>query len=127
MSLIVTLRRASYRQSVWAPRFLWLKTRVVLPILSKPLISSMSGCTLPYLAKMFLMITSFYVSYCNMRINNSVFSDITPCSPLIVNLHFGGTYCLHVQSRSISRARHQHDNFSWRRKYYCRYDGYEMP
>jgi hypothetical protein len=37
---------------------------------------------------------------------NTVFWDITLCSPFKVNIHFGGTYHLHLQIR-ISRARFQ--------------------
>jgi hypothetical protein len=37
----------------------------------------------------------------------TIFWDITPCSPLSVNRRFGGTYCLHLQGRKISRARSQ--------------------
>jgi hypothetical protein len=36
---------------------------------------------------------------------STIFWDITPCSPLKVNRRFGGTYCLHLQGRRISRAR----------------------
>jgi hypothetical protein len=32
------------------------------------------------------------------------FWDITPCSPLKVDLHFGGTCHLHLQGRKINRA-----------------------
>jgi hypothetical protein len=38
---------------------------------------------------------------------NTIFMDITPCSPLKVNRRFGGTYRLHLQGRRISRARNQ--------------------
>jgi hypothetical protein len=38
--------------------------------------------------------------------NNTVFWDVTPCSPLKVNRRFGGTYRLLLQGR-ISRARYQ--------------------
>jgi hypothetical protein len=38
-------------------------------------------------------------------VNNTIFWDITPCSPLRVDRRFGGTYRLHVQGREISRAR----------------------
>jgi hypothetical protein len=34
---------------------------------------------------------------------SSVFWDITPCSPLKVNRHFGGTYRLHLQNIRISK------------------------
>jgi hypothetical protein len=30
---------------------------------------------------------------------STIFWDITPCSPLKVNQHFGGTYRLHLQDR----------------------------
>jgi hypothetical protein len=33
------------------------------------------------------------------RLVCTIFSDITPCSPLKVNRRFGGTYRLHLQSR----------------------------
>jgi hypothetical protein len=39
--------------------------------------------------------------------NSTIFWDITPCSTLKVNRHFGGIYRLHLQSRKISRARYQ--------------------
>jgi hypothetical protein len=38
---------------------------------------------------------------------NSIFWDITPCSPLRVNRRFGGTHRLHLQGRRISWARNQ--------------------
>jgi hypothetical protein len=38
---------------------------------------------------------------------NCVFWDITPCSPLKVIQHFGGTCQLHHQGRGISPARNQ--------------------
>jgi hypothetical protein len=42
--------------------------------------------------------------------NSTIFWDITPCSPLRVNRHFGGTYRLHLQGRKISRERHQRES-----------------
>jgi hypothetical protein len=36
--------------------------------------------------------------------------DITPCSPLKVNRHFGGTCRLHLQGRKISRTRKQRES-----------------
>jgi hypothetical protein len=39
-------------------------------------------------------------------IKQSIFWDITPCSPLKVNRRFGGVYLLHLQCRKISRERH---------------------
>jgi hypothetical protein len=45
----------------------------------------------------------------------SIFWDITPCSSLKVNRCFGGTYCLYLQGRKISRARNQREN-RWRAK-----------
>jgi hypothetical protein len=36
---------------------------------------------------------------------NSIFWDTTPCSPLKVNRHFGGTCGLHVLGRRINHAR----------------------
>jgi hypothetical protein len=38
---------------------------------------------------------------------NSVFWDITPCSPLEVNKRFGRTYRLHLQCRGVSQGRNQ--------------------
>jgi hypothetical protein len=39
---------------------------------------------------------------------SSISWDITPYSPLNVNLCFGGTYVLHLQGRKIRRPRNQH-------------------
>jgi hypothetical protein len=39
---------------------------------------------------------------------NSIFWDITLCSPLKVNIYFGGTYRLHLQGRRISHARNHY-------------------
>jgi hypothetical protein len=39
------------------------------------------------------------------EVTNSIFWDITTCTPLKVNRHFGETYRLHLQGR-ISRARY---------------------
>jgi hypothetical protein len=43
-------------------------------------------------------------------VKSTIFGDITPCSPLKVGLRFGGTYCLHLQGRRISRARYQRES-----------------
>jgi hypothetical protein len=43
-----------------------------------------------------------------MVMKSTILWDITPCSPLKVSRHFGGTYRLHLQSRRISRGRNQH-------------------
>jgi hypothetical protein len=43
----------------------------------------------------------------NNMSKSTIFSDITPCSPLKVNRRFGGTYCLRLQGRRLSRARNQ--------------------
>jgi hypothetical protein len=40
---------------------------------------------------------------------NSVFWEITSCSPLKVNWRFGGTYRPHCRSRGISQARNQRE------------------
>jgi hypothetical protein len=37
----------------------------------------------------------------------SVFWDITPCCPLTVNRHFGGTRGLHLEGGKIREARNQ--------------------
>jgi hypothetical protein len=47
----------------------------------------------------------------SLRFKISIFWDITPCSPLKVNLRFGGACRLHLQSRRIRRARY--GNFGW--------------
>jgi hypothetical protein len=44
------------------------------------------------------------------RVKSTIFWDITPCSPLRVNRHFGGIYRLHFQGRKIIWARHQHES-----------------
>jgi hypothetical protein len=44
-----------------------------------------------------------------VTMKNSVFLDITLCSPMKVNQCFGGTYCLHLQVWRISQARNQHE------------------
>jgi hypothetical protein len=36
---------------------------------------------------------------------NSIFWDVTPCSPLKVNRRFGRTYLLHFQDRRLSQGR----------------------
>jgi hypothetical protein len=41
---------------------------------------------------------------------STIFWDIMLCSPLKVNRHFGGTYCLHIQGRRISQARNQRES-----------------
>jgi hypothetical protein len=43
-------------------------------------------------------------------VKSTIFWDITPCSPLKVNRHFGGTYRLLLQGRRISRARNQRES-----------------
>jgi hypothetical protein len=43
-----------------------------------------------------------------MVMKGFVFLDITPCSPLKVNLCFGGTYRFHIQGRRISQTSNQH-------------------
>jgi hypothetical protein len=40
---------------------------------------------------------------------NSVFWEITPCSPLKVNQHLGRTCRLHLQGRRLSKARNWHE------------------
>jgi hypothetical protein len=42
-------------------------------------------------------------------LKSSVFWDIMPYSPVKVNWHFGGTYCLHLWGRRVSKARNQHE------------------
>jgi hypothetical protein len=45
-----------------------------------------------------------------LKLKNTIFWDITPCSPLKVNRRFGGTYRLNLQGRKISRARNQRES-----------------
>jgi hypothetical protein len=40
---------------------------------------------------------------------NSIFRDITPCSPLKVNRRFGGTCRLHLHGRRINQERNKHE------------------
>jgi hypothetical protein len=46
----------------------------------------------------------------NGLMKSAIFWDITPCSQLTVNRHFGGTYHLHLQGRRINRARNQRES-----------------
>jgi hypothetical protein len=53
---------------------------------------------------------------------NSLFWDITPCSPFRVNRRFGGEGRQHLQGRRISQGRNQHESrwqvdlcWRWRR------------
>jgi hypothetical protein len=41
----------------------------------------------------------------NITLNNSVFSDITPCSPFKVNRHFGGICSLHRRNKKRAWSR----------------------
>jgi hypothetical protein len=47
----------------------------------------------------FLIFCSFQPCHTYTHIKSTIFWDITPYSPLSVNRHFGGTYCLHLQGR----------------------------
>jgi hypothetical protein len=40
---------------------------------------------------------------------SSIFWDLTPCSPLNVNRHFGGICRLHLKGRRMSQERNQRD------------------
>jgi hypothetical protein len=44
------------------------------------------------------------------NLKNTIFWDITPCSPLSVDRRFGGTYRLHLQGRKIRWARNQRES-----------------
>jgi hypothetical protein len=43
---------------------------------------------------------------------SNTFRDITPCSPLKANRHFGGTCRLNLQGQGISQARNKHETAS---------------
>jgi hypothetical protein len=43
-------------------------------------------------------------------IKSFIFWDITPCSPFKANWRFGGTFRLHLQSRTVSQARNQRES-----------------
>jgi hypothetical protein len=49
---------------------------------------------------------------------NSIFCDITPCSPLKVNRSFGRNSRLHLQGRRINQARDQREEGSKQRACY---------
>jgi hypothetical protein len=38
-----------------------------------------------------------------------IFWDVTPCSLVEVHGRFGGTYCLHIQGRSVSQGSNQQE------------------
>jgi hypothetical protein len=42
------------------------------------------------------------------KVKSSVSWDISPCSPLTVDRHFGATYRLHLQVRGVSQVRKHH-------------------
>jgi hypothetical protein len=44
--------------------------------------------------------------FITVAMKRSIFWDITACSPLKVNWHFGGNYRLHLQGRKIGRTWH---------------------
>jgi hypothetical protein len=46
------------------------------------------------------------------KMKNSIFSDITSCTPFEVNRHFGRTCGLHLQGRRISQGRNQREESS---------------
>jgi hypothetical protein len=43
-------------------------------------------------------------------VKNTMLWDITQCSPLIVNVRFGGKYHLHFWGQRISRVRYEHES-----------------
>jgi hypothetical protein len=47
-----------------------------------------------------------------------IFWDIPPCSPVKVDLHFGGTYRLHLHDRRVSQERNMHEAGS-KQNYAC--------
>jgi hypothetical protein len=40
---------------------------------------------------------------------NIIFWDITPCSPLKVSRHFGGKYHLHLRGPKVNQETYQHE------------------
>jgi hypothetical protein len=58
----------------------------------------------------------------HVRVKNSIFLNITSCSPLKFNECFRGIYRLHLQGRWIIRARHQNEAVSKeKRNNFCIY------
>jgi hypothetical protein len=55
----------------------------------------------------------------DIHLTSYVFWDITLYSPVKVNRRFGGTYCLHLQGRSISQVRNQNGAGIKQRSPYC--------
>jgi hypothetical protein len=71
------------------------------------------SCEMTYiiLKQTILLYMSLVRDSVNKRSNlkSSIFWDITACSPLKVNLRFGGTCRLHRQGRRIIQARKQRE------------------
>jgi hypothetical protein len=57
---------------------------------------------------------------------STIFWDITPCSPLSFNRHFGEIYRLHLQGQKISRARNQRET-RWQALYPRRWSSLTLP
>jgi hypothetical protein len=58
-------------------------------------------------------IVGFKVPTAVVMKSTRIFWNITPCSPLKVYRHFGGTYRNHLQGRRISRARNHRETVGY--------------
>jgi hypothetical protein len=71
-------------------------------IISKPLdwngTTWNAYCSIPYI---YIEFIGFEV-LTSVIMKNTVFWDMTPCSPVVVHRRFGRTYCMHFQDRILS-------------------------
>jgi hypothetical protein len=49
------------------------------------------------------------VIYFVFILRSDILWNVTPCSPIVVDRRFVGTYCLHLQGRRVSQARNQQE------------------
>jgi hypothetical protein len=52
-----------------------------------------------------------------VTMKSGIFWDVTPCRPVGVRRHYGGTYCPHLQGRGVSQARHYQEMHAGSRGY----------
>jgi hypothetical protein len=45
---------------------------------------------------------NFWNNVCNSKLKSSMFWELSPCTEIEFNRHFGGTYCLHLHGRRES-------------------------